>query len=56
MTPAALLAAQHALMVGWFARTAANVAALGMLTLRAQEAAMAPLHAQVAENVDRLTV
>ena len=55
-TPGALAAAQHALMVGWFERTAANVIALGMLTLQAQEAAMAPLHAQVATNVDRLTV
>jgi O-methyltransferase involved in polyketide biosynthesis len=54
-TPAALAAAQHALMLGWFERAAANVAAMGMLTLRAQEAAMAPLHAQVAVNVDRLT-
>jgi O-methyltransferase involved in polyketide biosynthesis len=55
LTPTALAAAQHALMVGWFARASANVAVMGMLTLRAQEAAMAPLHAQVAENVDRLT-
>jgi O-methyltransferase involved in polyketide biosynthesis len=54
-TPGALAAAQHALMVGWFERTAANVVAMGMLTLQAQEKAMAPLHAQVAMNVDRLT-
>jgi O-methyltransferase involved in polyketide biosynthesis len=55
-TPGALAAAQHALMVGWFERAAANVVAMGMLTLQAQEAAMAPLHTQVAVNVDRLTV
>jgi hypothetical protein len=54
-TPAALAAAQHALMVGWFSRAAANAATMGMLTLQAQEAAMAPLHAQVAVNVDRLS-
>jgi O-methyltransferase involved in polyketide biosynthesis len=54
-TPAALAAAQHALMVGWFTRAAANAATMGMLTLQAQEAAMAPLHAQVAVNVDRLS-
>jgi hypothetical protein len=54
-TPGALAAAQHALMVGWFERAAVNVAAIGMLTLQAQEAAMAPLHAQVAVNVGRLT-
>ena len=55
-TPGAFAAAQHAWMVGWFERAAANVAAMGMLTLQAQEAAMAPLHNQVAVNVDRLTV
>jgi hypothetical protein len=42
-------------MVGWFSRAAANAATMGMLTLQAQEAAMAPLHAQVAVNVDRLS-
>ncbi|WP_419757536.1 class I SAM-dependent methyltransferase [Acidisoma sp.] len=55
-TPGALAAAQRAWMVGWFERAAANVAAMGMLTVQAQEAAMAPLHSQVAANVDRLTV
>jgi O-methyltransferase involved in polyketide biosynthesis len=55
LTPGAFATAQHALMMGWFERLAANVAALGMLTLQAHEAAMAPLHAQVAVNVDRLT-
>ncbi len=54
-TPAALAAAQRGFMVEWFKRAAANVAAMGMLTLQAQEVAMAPLHAQVAVNVDRLT-
>jgi O-methyltransferase involved in polyketide biosynthesis len=54
-TPGELAAAQHALMMEWFARSAATVATIGMLTLQAQEAAMAPLHAQVAVNVDRLT-
>jgi hypothetical protein len=37
------------------ALAAANAATMGMLTLQAQEAAMAPLHAQVAVNVDRLS-
>jgi O-methyltransferase involved in polyketide biosynthesis len=55
MTPAALGAAQHGFVVAWFERAAANLVALGMLTLNAQEAAMAPLHAQVAENVGRLS-
>ena len=55
LTPRALATAQHALMMGWFGRLAANIAELGMLTLQAQEAAMAPLHNQVAANVDRLT-
>jgi hypothetical protein len=54
-TPAALAAAQHGFMVAWFERAAANFVAMGMLTLNAQEAAMAPIHAQVAENVDRLS-
>ncbi len=53
-TPGALAAAQHALMRGWFERATATIATMGMLTLQAQEAAMAPIHAQVAENVDRL--
>jgi O-methyltransferase involved in polyketide biosynthesis len=54
-TPAALAAAQHGFMVAWFERAAANFVAMGMLTLNAQEAAMAPIHAQVAENVGRLS-
>ena len=53
-TPAALAAVQHGFMVAWFERAAANFVAMGMLTLNAQEAAMAPIHAQVAANVGRL--
>ncbi len=54
-TPAALGAAQHGFMVAFLERAAANFVALGMLTLKAQEAAMAPIHKQLAENVGRLT-
>jgi hypothetical protein len=55
VTPAGLATAQHRFVVAWFARASAGFAAIGMLSLHAQAAAMAPICQQVAVNVDRLS-
>jgi O-methyltransferase involved in polyketide biosynthesis len=54
MTPAGLAAAQRRFMVAWLARASTNFVAMGMLSLHAQAAAMAPIREQVAVNVDKL--
>jgi hypothetical protein len=53
-TPIALANAGSAFVTAWFSRAAANFIALGMMTLGAQDAAMAPVRQQVAANVARL--
>lgn len=53
-SPAALMQAQMSFALGWFERATANFFALGLLTLKAQDAAMAPFRATVAANGARL--
>jgi hypothetical protein len=52
--PIALATAGSDFVTAWLSRTAANFIALGMMTLGAQDAAMAPVRQQVAVNVARL--
>jgi hypothetical protein len=53
-TPAALLEAQRLFAVGWFERAASAFAAMGMLTLGVQAAAMSPIRQTVTANAKRL--
>lgn len=53
-SPAAMVAAQFKFAVAWFNRAAANSVAIGMQTLRAQDAAMAPIRQAVTSNSERL--
>jgi hypothetical protein len=52
--PAALAAAQASFLLGWFDRASSNFAAMGMLALSAQNAAIAPISQSVHANVERL--
>ncbi len=52
--PAALVEAQSKFAIAWFDRAAANVIAMGMLALRAHDAAMEPIRDTVAANTERL--
>jgi hypothetical protein len=52
--PAALVEAQSKFAIAWFDRAAANVIAMGMIALRAHDAAMAPIRDTVAANTERL--
>lgn len=52
--PAALFEVQTSFALAWFARASSNFAAMGMLRLNAQDAAMAPLRHSVQANVERL--
>jgi hypothetical protein len=52
--PIALVTAGSDFVTAWFSRAATNFIALGMMTLGAQDAAMAPVRQQVAVNVARL--
>ena len=54
-SPMALATAHGRFMLDWFNRATANFVALGMMSIGAQDAAMAPLVQQVAVNVARLT-
>ena len=53
-SPAALVDVQTSLVLAWFARASSNFAAMGMLGLTAQDAAMAPIRHSVQDNVERL--
>jgi hypothetical protein len=53
-TPNDLATAHGSLIAAWFERTTTNFMALAMMSLGAQDAAMAPLRQQVAVNVARL--
>jgi hypothetical protein len=52
--PAGLAAAQSHFALAWFDRAASTVIAMGLLALRAQDAAMAPLRHTVTANAERL--
>jgi hypothetical protein len=52
--PATLVQAQAQFAMAWFGRAASNMLAMGMLALRAQDAAMAPILRTVSANADRL--
>jgi hypothetical protein len=52
--PMALATAGSEFVTAWLSRAATNFIALGMMTLGAQDAAMAPVRQQVAVNVARL--
>lgn len=52
--PAAFAAAQASFMLTWFDRARSNFAAMGMLALSAQNAAIAPISQSVHANVERL--
>jgi hypothetical protein len=52
--PAALVEAQSKFAIEWLDRVAANAIAMGMLALRAHDAAMAPIRDTVAANAERL--
>jgi O-methyltransferase involved in polyketide biosynthesis len=54
LTPMALGEAQAGFARAWFERVASRSVALGMLALKAQAAAMAPIRQTVAANVERL--
>lgn len=53
-SPAALAKAQTNFVLGWFDRARSNFAAMGMLALSAQDAAIAPIRQSVHTNVERL--
>jgi O-methyltransferase involved in polyketide biosynthesis len=53
-SPTGLAAAQSRFALAWFDRAASTIIALGLLALRAQDAAMAPLRQTVAANAERL--
>jgi Phasin protein len=53
-TPQSLLAAQTRYATGWFSRVTAHSMALSVLTLRAQGAAMKPVHRAATANAERL--
>ena len=53
-SPAGLAVAQSRFALAWFDRAASTIIAMGLLALRAQDAAMAPLRQTVAANAERL--
>ena len=53
-SPAGLAAAQSHFALTWFDRAASTIIAMGLLALRAQDAAMAPLRHTVTANAERL--
>jgi hypothetical protein len=53
-SPAALAAVQGRFALAWFGRAASNFIAMAMLTLSAQDAAMAPIRQTVGANAERL--
>ena len=53
-SPAALAQAQTSFVLGWFDRASSNFAAVGMLALSFQDAAIAPIRQSVQANVERL--
>jgi len=53
-SPTALAKAQTSFVLGGFDRASANFAAMGMLALKAQNAAIAPIRKSVHANVERL--
>jgi hypothetical protein len=52
--PMAVVEAQSKFAIAWFDRAAANAIAMGMLALRAHDAAMEPIRDTVAANTERL--
>lgn len=53
-SPAALAKMQTSFVLGWFDRARSNFAAIGLLALSAQDAAVAPIRRAVHNNVERL--
>jgi Phasin protein len=53
-SPAAFLEAQGKFARAWFDRATSNCIAIGMMTLNAQDAVIAPIRQTVAVNVERL--
>jgi hypothetical protein len=53
-SPTAFIEAQSKFARAWFDRTTSNFIAAGMLSLKGQDAVMAPIRQTVAANADRL--
>jgi O-methyltransferase involved in polyketide biosynthesis len=53
-SPAGLAVAQSRFALAWYDRAASTIIAMGLLALRAQDAAMAPLRHTVTANAERL--
>lgn len=53
-SPVAIMEVQSKFARAWFDRTTSNFIAAGMLSLRGQDAVMAPIRQTVAANTDRL--